>query len=370
MTVAALRVTTLLPVLLTAIVGGACASDVWRDVGWLAKQGVGQAELLVAGRRVDAVVADPTTDPRVKRRLRLVQAARTFAKDSLGLTVTNQYETAVFLTGPAVVFVVSAAEVTSLAPYTWDYPVLGALPYRGFFSLEEAEGYAQELAATGLDVDVRPVRTYSLLGFLPDPIVSSMLFASDEASLVETVIHELAHATVFANGQGAFNEGLATFIGTEGARLFIDRFYGENSAIAARFVGIKADQEMYTRAVGALAFDLRVLFAQARVLGRADLLRRRDTIFLSHQQHFDNEVRRSLETFVYRGARLPNNNAELAAFSIYAMKQELYRRAYVGCGESMPCFIRILRDVARTADPELALAEQVRDGAPEERLIR
>jgi predicted aminopeptidase len=348
----------------------ACATDLWRDVRWLSKQGVGQAELLVAGRDVDDVIADPTTDPRVKKRLRLVGAARTFAKDTLGLAVTNQYESAVFLTGPAVVFVVSAAEVTSLEPHTWNYPVLGELPYRGFFSLEEAEFYASELEATGLDVDVRPVRTYSLLGLLPDPIVSSMLFASDEASLVETVIHELAHATVFASGQGPFNEGLATFIGTEGARLFIDAFYGEDSAIAARFIGVKADQDLYTRAVGALAFDLRVLFAQARALPRDDLLRRRDTIFLSHQQHFDLEVRRSLETFVYRGARLPNNNAELAAFSIYAMKQELYRRAYVGCGESMTCLIGLLREVAREDDPELALSEQLRDRVPEERLIR
>jgi len=363
------RAVVVAPVVVAAIVS-ACASDPWSELRWFATQGMGQAELLVAGRDVDDVLADPATDARVKKRLRLVVAARTFAKDALGLAVTNQYETAVFLTGPAVVYVVSAARVTSLEPVTWSYPVLGELPYRGYFSLEEAEGEAARLADTGLDVDVRPVRTYSLLGILPDPIVSSMLFASDEAQLVETVIHELAHATVFAADQGAFNEGLATFIGREGARRFIDASYGPTSAIAVRTAGVKADSDVYTRAVGALAFDLRVLFAQAGSLERDELLRRRDRIFVSHQRHYDTEVRRSLETFVVRGARLPNNNAELAAFSIYAMKQELYARAYASCGESMRCLVRLLRDVARADDPELALAERVREGAPEERVIR
>lgn len=344
-----------------------CVSD---DVAWLAEQGVGQAEVLFAARRVSAVLDDPETPEPIKRRLRLVEAARRFAKDELGLDVGMQYRAVTFLDSPAVVYVVSAAPRTSLDPYEWEYPVLGRLPYRGFFDLEEAEALARDMEGQGFDVSVRPVPTYSLLGVLPDPIVSPMLFSAEEGWIVETVIHELTHATVFAPGQGAFNEGLATFIGREGRRRFVERYYGKGSAIYRWMEGYDSDRDSYARAVGALAFDLRVLFAQAAGLEEREILARKDAIFLAHQQHFRSDVADTMVTYRLRRARLPDNNAELSAYGIYTLTQHLYRRAYKGCNEDMRCLIRVLKQVAGADDPELALAEHLRQQSPRERVIR
>src|SRR5262249_28160990 len=143
---------------------------------------------------------------------------------------------------------------------------LGALPYRGSFHLDAAEGLAHDLARQGYDVDVRPVTTYSLLGFAPDPVLSTMLWHGDDLELVETVIHELAHATIYAPGQAAFDEGMATFIGKEGRRRFVAKFYGNTSNIHARMIAYDRDEDAYVRAIAALAFDLRVLFAQGTAL--------------------------------------------------------------------------------------------------------
>lgn len=335
----------------------ACATD---EARWFLRQGAGQAELLLAARPIEPLLQDRAVPAAVRRRLSLAVAARQFARD-LGLDVGFQYRAAVFLDAPAVVYVTSAAPRTSLQAYTWRYPLLGPLPYRGSFSLDEAEALAAALAAEGYDVSVRPVTTYSLLGLAPDPVLSTMLFAGDELDLVETVIHELAHATLFVAGQGAFNEGFATFIGKLGKRRFVHRVYGAGSAIAARMVRLDRDEGAYNRAVGALAFDLRVLFAQraSGAMSEGELLARKDAVFLEHQRHWREEVAPTLFSFRARQARLPHNNAELSARGIYSLKQRLYERAFAVCSDDMTCFLRLLRGVATEPDPELSLAERV-----------
>jgi predicted aminopeptidase len=343
-----------------------CATD---DLAWFATQGVGQAEVLLAARSARRLREDPETPAAIQRRLALVQAAKSFARYDLGLTVKQQYRAVTFLDAPAVVYVVSASPRTALESHTWDYPVVGSLPYRGHFSLEDAEAEADDLEAEGLDVDVRPVTTYSLLGILPDPIVSPMLLGSDELRLVETVVHELAHATVFAPGEGAFNEGLATFIGREGRRRFVEKHYGTDSAIYRYMLARDADVDAYIKALGALAFDLRVLFAQAEGLTSDELLRRRDAIFLSHQRHYADEVVPVMQTYRLRRLRLPSNNAELAAYGIYTLEQHLYRRAFRACNEDLRCLIRDLKAAAASGDPEDALERRVQRAVRTERIL-
>lgn len=346
-----------------AVLLGAAACGT--EGAWLVQQGVGQAEVLAAARPVAPLLKDDRVPAKVRRRLALAMAARSFAKTELGLDVGFQYRSAVFLDAPAVVYVVSAAPRTSLQPHTWRYPLLGELPYRGYFSIDDAEHAAMDLAATGLDVDVRPVTTFSLLGLAPDPILSTMLFSADELTLVETVIHELAHATLFVPGQGAFNEGLATFIGREGRRRFVLKHYGKGSAIHARMESQDRDDEAYRRGVGALAFDLRVLFAQASMMPPEMLLARKDRLFVEHQRHWVEEVAPTLTSLRHRRARLPDNNAQLSAVGIYSLKQHVYRAAFESCREDLRCLMALLRRAAGQPDPELALAEVVVRRGPE-----
>jgi predicted aminopeptidase len=326
---------------------------------WLAQQGLGQAELLWAARPAAPLLRDPDVPADVRRRLAIVAAARDFARDRLGLAVGAQYRRVVFLDAPAVVYVVSAAEPDRLEPFTWRYPVVGALPYRGFFSLADAEALADRLARRALDVSVRPVTTYSLLGFAPDPVVSPMLYRRDELDIVETVVHELAHATVFAAGQGAFNEGLATFIGRAGRRQFVRERFGPTSAVARRSEAQDGDDDAWARAVAALAFDLRVLYAQRASSSPAAILDEKRRTFARHQRHWQQEVAPTLFSMRLRAARLPDNNAELAAVGIYSLRQQVYAQAFAGCGESWRCFVRLLRSVADAPDPEEALAAAV-----------
>ncbi len=178
-----------------------------------------QTYILRAKVSIDSVLNDPVTTEDVKSKLRLVLEVRKFAKDTLGLKVGSNYLDYVPLKEDAVSFVVNAAEPFELKTYTWSYPIVGKLPYKGFPTKLEAEAEASLMKKEGYDVFVRGVSAYSTLGWFDDPIFSSMLNLSDQR-LVETIIHESVHATIFYKDDADFNERLATFLGTEGAKLF------------------------------------------------------------------------------------------------------------------------------------------------------
>ena len=63
------------------------------------------------------------------------------------------------------------------------------------------------------------MQAYSTLGWFSDPLLSSMLSLS-MPEMVELLLHEITHRTLFIPSRGQLNEGFATHMGREGARLF------------------------------------------------------------------------------------------------------------------------------------------------------
>jgi predicted aminopeptidase len=212
--------------------------------------------MLMASRSIDAVLADAETTPELRAQLELVQEARHFA-EQLGLEVHGQYTSYVDWPGDRIITSVIATEPRSVRPADFQYPIIGKAPYRGFFDPERAEALAGELRARGLDVCVVGVAAYSTLGWLDDPITAPML-QRGEGALVETVLHELVHATVFVKSHPDFNEGAANFFGEEASmRFFAAR---EASAEAARRARVH-DARLLDRALNDLRDDIAQLYA-------------------------------------------------------------------------------------------------------------
>lgn len=180
----------------------------------------GQVSLLVARRSIDAVVADPATDDRLRTRLKLVQSARRFAAFELKLPLGKRYASYVDVGRRHVVWNVFAAPELSLAPRQWCYPIVGCAPYRGYFAESNAQNYARRMQEEGWEVYVGGVAAYSTLGWFDDPILSTFIDYS-EADLVGLIFHELSHSLIFVKGDAVFNESFATFVEHEGlARWF------------------------------------------------------------------------------------------------------------------------------------------------------
>jgi predicted aminopeptidase len=250
--------------LVASIVAAGCV-----EPGYLLRAGWSEARLLMRREPIPDLLARPDLDAGLRERLQLALAARRFAAETLGLRVGDSYTTFAEVPRDATVWVVSAARRDRLEAFSWRYPLVGRLPYRGFFDRGAADGAAARLAARDLDVEVRPALAFSTLGWFADPLLSTAT-TEPPVAVADTVFHELWHATLFLPGQAAFNESTATFAGHRGAIAF---FCGGPGADAARCAEARARWSA-TRArgriLGRLAARLRGLYAAQPEPGRRE----------------------------------------------------------------------------------------------------
>src|SRR5690606_20452025 len=101
--------------------------------------------------------------PAQRERLALVPRIKEFGR-SLGLSASDHYET-INPSWDHVVWNVSASEELAFRPVRWSFPIVGTVPYLGFFERTDAEAQARHLRAQGLDVHVRTAGAYSSLGW-------------------------------------------------------------------------------------------------------------------------------------------------------------------------------------------------------------
>lgn len=207
-------------------------------------QAKGQLHIVWNARPVEEFIADPLFPDSLKQKLRLIEEVRAFAIDSLGLKDTKNYKTLYDQKGKEVMWVVTASEPFRLAPHEWNFPILGAVPYKGFFNEQSAVTLANALSAEGWDVNVRNPGGWSTLGWFTDPILSKML-EKDEGDLASLIIHEMVHATIFVKDSINFNENLASFIGDRGAEAFLIARFGVDSVPYKTFIDDDYDYTLF-----------------------------------------------------------------------------------------------------------------------------
>jgi predicted aminopeptidase len=186
---------------------------------YVAKAGWAEMKILKGRRPFDEVIADPETDQETRRKIRLARQARSFAIHKLGLNAGDSYTSFTQLESDTLAWVLSAAYADRLESKTWWFPIVGRVPYRGYFSEASARKADAGLREEGFDTYLRTTSAFSTLGWFADPLLSSVL-RYDDVELVATIIHEIAHNHLFVPGQVRFNESFATFVGRRGAIRF------------------------------------------------------------------------------------------------------------------------------------------------------
>jgi predicted aminopeptidase len=187
----------------------------------------GQYSLWSDARPIEDWLGDPSTDPQLKARLEKALLIRKFAVKELGLPDNASYKNYAALTRPFVLWNVVATPELSLRPIQWCFPIAGCVSYRGYYSKEDAQSYADELRKEGDDVQVAGVPAYSTLGWFSDPLLSTFINYSD-AELARMVFHELAHQVVYVPGDSQFNEGFATAVEEAGVDRWLE-LYGTDA---------------------------------------------------------------------------------------------------------------------------------------------
>lgn len=297
---------------------------------YLARAGWEEAKILRGRRSIDALASDPGLDPVVRAKLQMVRDARNFARDSVGLKTEESFTQYTQLDRDTLVLLVQGARKDRLEQKTWWFPIVGSVPYKGFFDFGAARKLGAQLEQGGYDVYLRPASAFSTLGYFNDPLLSTTL-RLDSLDLASTVIHEVTHNTFYAKGEAVFNESFAEFVGARGAIWFF-RSRGQDSAAAEverRWMDEKlmADfwAHLYRRVDSAFA---------AHPGDDSTAIRRRlavrDTVYGQARRFLVDSIGPRLQTIDRtRLERIRLDNAVLMARRVYATELDLFDQVWL-----------------------------------------
>ncbi len=303
----------------------------------------GQLEVMRASEPIEDVVAASETPEELARRLRLVGDAREFSIAKLGLPDNKSYRSYADINRDYVVWNVFAAAEFSLQPKTWCFPVAGCVGYRGYFSEQAARRKADKLESKGFDVAVGGVSAYSTLGRFSDPVLNTMMHW-DDADLVATIFHELAHQLLYVKNDSEFNESFATVVEQVGIERWLAS-RSEQEALEA-YLERRELREKVIRLVLDARSDLERLY---RLRVAPEEMRRRKAA------RFD-ELGTALNAEMLRtGREAPDwvgeglNNARLASMALYHGRVREFLDLLAECDEDLQCFYREATRLARTS---------------------
>jgi predicted aminopeptidase len=328
---------------------------------YVARAGIEEARILSRRRPIVRVIEDPATPAETRRKLDLVLQARTFAEQVVGLDAGQSYTTYSWVDSDTLLLVVSGARKDRFQAYTWWFPIVGRVPYKGFFDFPAAHREAARLEAAGYDAYVRPAGAFSTLGWFNDPLLNTLL-RYDDVSLVSTVIHELLHNTMFLPGQVAFNESFANFVGDRGGiEFFCAREGGDSARCAAARAGW-ADNLVYGAFLSDLVARLEALYAREDI-GLEEKLALREAVFDDARTRFTTEVEPRLRTGMFRGfGNRPLNNATLIGIRLYYQRLDLFEAVHEHYGRDYVRAVHAMIEAARATprDPFPAVEALIR----------
>jgi predicted aminopeptidase len=299
-------------------------------VGHLFHLAVGQTRLLLSQQPLEEALQDPRLTPQQRDKIHLIQDVRQFAILHLGLHNGATYTTFVFLDAPYVSYTLTAAPKDALRPYVWWYPIVGNMPYRGFFRHNLALRAERRLQAQGYDTYVRGVRAYSTLGYFNDPILSSMLSYHD-FDLIDTIIHEMLHQTVWIKSSVSFNESLASFVGEKGALMYLTRHYGAEAPERQQYLDYLADVAVFQEYMQELVTRVEALYQEP--ISREEKLQRREQLFAEAIIQYPTVFPRMKTTRYQRFfEHRPLNNALLMSFRVYNRDTSFFEQAFANHG--------------------------------------
>jgi predicted aminopeptidase len=245
--------------------------------------------------------------------------------------------------------VVSASAKDSFRRHEWHFPVVGAMPYKGFFNIEDARKERSKLEKKDLDVWVRTVIAFSTLGWFKDPLYSYMRDYST-GNLADLIIHELLHATVFIKGKVNFNEELAEFIGNEGSRLYMEKRFGTDSEEYRERFTSEDDHKKFIDFIHELIAELEALYASG--FEKEQILKEKELIISKAQKRFEQEYESRFSSERYRNfSSIPVNNAYLDLYRLYNADDNFYEDLYERSGRNLVRFISAAKTITKKGNP-------------------
>jgi predicted aminopeptidase len=319
---------------------------------YLSKLGWHQSSMAFHSVPVQEVLENEWVDDGAKEKIRFIQEVKRYGEEKLGLILTKNYSKYVEVKGP-VLHVLTASRKDCLQLYYWDFPIIGKVTYKSFFTNRDALRGKTFLEEKGYDTFVQSADAYSTLGWLRDPILSSML-EWDEATLANLILHEMTHATVFFKGQTDFNEQMATFIGKKGAIAFLIDKHGKGSKLVVEATLDQEDEFLFSQWVDQACRQLSHFYSKE--ISKDEKIKGREEVFCIIKKEF---TKIPFKTDCYKNFKNKDlNNAVLLAYRRYVHRLDKFEALYEYLGSDLRRMIGFFKEIRASKEDPSAFLER------------
>jgi predicted aminopeptidase len=326
-------------------VGCGCAMT-----GYVGHVIAGEFELLTSAVPIEDALADPTLTDEQREKLALLVEARDYAEQVVGLHVGNSYRRFANLHGRALAWNLTGSHKDRIEPHMWNLPIVGPLPYLGFFDFDRAAAERDRLVKAGFDTLIYEVDAFSTLGLLPDPVASPLL-ERPIYSFVDTVFHELLHNTIWSGTDVVYDESMANFVGRTAGLEFLAVRFGPDSPHIEKALQSYEDVARLNDFLATLRDELEALYDSD--LSREEKLEAREPIFEAARQRVVDELLPLMhdpDRFAHYGETTLNNAFLLLNLRYYS-EMELFDTIYNHVDRDWASALELYDVAARTADP-------------------
>jgi predicted aminopeptidase len=319
---------------------------------YLSKLGWHQSSITFHSVPVQEVLENEGVSHEAKEKIRFIQEVKGYGEEKLGLNRTKSYSK-YFGVKDSVLHVITASEKDCLRYYYWNFPITGKVTYKSFFTKEGALKEKRFLEGKGYDTFVQQAGAYSTLGWLKDPIFSSML-RWEEATLANLILHEMTHTTIYFKGQTDFNEQMATFVGNRGAIDFLAEKYGKGSIEVFEAIYNQEDDLLFSRWIDQACQRLSDFYSKD--ISREEKIKGREEIFCSLKEEFE---KISFKTDCYKNfGKKDLNNSVLLAYRRYVHRLENFDVVYEYLGNDLRRMIEFFKEIRASGEEPSSYVER------------
>ncbi|WP_246173934.1 aminopeptidase [Pandoraea terrigena] len=329
------------------------------QVGYYAQSINGHFTVLHEAQPVSDLLADSSIAPQLRTRLIEAEQIRSYAVSALSEPDNGSYRSYADLKRPFVVYNVFAAPTLSLKLRESCLLVVGCVEYRGYYSRESAEAYADELHREGWETFVAGIPAYSTLGYFDDPLLNTFIYLP-RAEVARMIFHELAHQILFVRGDTAFNESFAVTVETVGVR----RWLTAHPDAAMEYERYDAHRRRFRQLVDGYRKRLETLYDSSQT--DAQKMVSKDALFASMRADYE---RLKTSWGGYKGFDLwfasHLNNAKIGSFATYNQWVPAFMALLAEEHDDLPAFYAAVKTLSKRPEAERIATLTALDGTPE-----
>ena len=303
------------------------------SLGYLIQAGKGQLELSNRAKPISEVLKDEKTPFEIKNLLAQVDPIKKMG-ETYGLKPTKNYTEYVELNRSAAVWVVSACEPLEFKSKEWNFPIVGSFTYLGWFDESGARKFGKVLKAQGFDVSVRGASAYSTIGWFRDAVLSTMISRGGGESLgglVNVILHESVHATLYLKDQVYFNESIASFVADQLTPVYLKK--SEHFEQLQAYQRAEKTRDEQDKVLNENYLALEKIYASP--LSQEEKLERKSKILKNVKEKL--ELKRDI------------NNATLIKYRTYGVGKAEFQAVLDSCGSDWKRFWSVMKKL-KTSD--------------------